>query len=70
MYKRNYFNLNQVQLTYDFPEDTFKGTFVRDLSVYCGGSSLLTISKERKHMELSTGVPNCHNFYLGFKAAF
>lgn len=70
MYKRNYFNLNQVQLTYDFPEDTFKGTFVRDLSVYCGGSSLLTISKERKHMELSTGVPNCRNFYLGFKAAF
>ena len=70
MYKRNYFNLNQVQLTYDFPEDTFKGTLVRDLSVYCGGSSLLTISKERKHMELSTGVPNCRNFYLGFKAAF
>ena len=70
MYKRNYFRLNQVQLTYDFPENTFKGTFVRGLSVYCGGSNLLTISKERKHMELSTGSPQCRNFYAGFKAAF
>ena len=70
MYKRNYFNLNQVQLTYDFPEKTFKGSFVRGLSVYCGGNSLLTISKERKHLELSTGFPQCRNFYAGFKAAF
>lgn len=70
MYKRNYFNLNQVQLTYDFPNKTFNGSFVRGLSVYCGGSSLLTISKERKHLELSTGVPQCRNYYVGLKASF
>lgn len=70
MYKNNYFNLNQVQLTYNFPESTFKGSFVRGLSVYCGGNSLLTISKEREHMELSTGFPQCRNFYAGFKASF
>ena len=70
MYKRNYFRLNQAQLTYDFPENTFKGTFIRGLSVYCGGNNLLTISKERKHLELSTGSPQCRNFYAGFKAAF
>lgn len=70
MYKRNYFRLNQVQLTYDFPENTFKGTFVQGLSVYCGGSDLLTISKERKHMEQNIGFPQCRNFYAGFKAAF
>lgn len=70
MYKRNYFRLNQVQLTYDFPEGTFGESFIRGLSVYCGGNSLLTISKERKHMELSTGSPQCRNFYAGFKAAF
>ena len=69
-YKRNYFRLNQAQLTYDFPENTFKGTFIRGLSVYCGGNNLLTISKERKHLELSTGSPQCRNFYAGFKAAF
>lgn len=70
MYKRNYFNLNQVQLTYDFPKEKFDGSFVRGLSVYCGGSSLLTISKERKHLELSTGVPQCRNYYVGLKASF
>ena len=71
MYKRNYFNLNQVQLTYDFAKEPFKKLpFVKGLSVYCGGTSLLTISKERKHLELSTGVPNCRAYYLGFKASF
>lgn len=71
MYKRNYFNLSQVQLTYDFPKMPFKGLpFVQGLSVYCGGNSLLTVSKERKHMELSTGFPNCRNYYVGLKATF
>lgn len=70
MYKRNYFNLNQVQLTYDFPKNKFNSKFVRGLSVYCGGSSLLTISKERKHLELSTGYPSCRNYYVGLKASF
>lgn len=70
MYKRNYFNLNQVQLTYDFPNNKFNSKFVRGLSIYCGGSSLLTISKERKHLELSTGYPSCRNYYVGLKASF
>ncbi|NMA73416.1 MAG: SusC/RagA family TonB-linked outer membrane protein, partial [Bacteroidales bacterium] len=70
MYKRNYFNLDQVQLTYDFPEVILKGSFIHGLSVYCGGNSLLTISKERKHMEQSIGFPKCRNFYAGFKAEF
>lgn len=71
MYDRNYFTLDQVQLTYDFPEKTFKNSFVQGLSVYCGGSDLLTISKEREHLELSVGsTPYCRNFYVGFKASF
>lgn len=71
MYDRNYFTLDQVQLTYDFPEKTFKNSFVRGLSVYCGGSDLLTISKEREHLEMSVGsAPYCRNFYVGFKASF
>lgn len=41
-YKNNVFRLSNVQLTYDFPEHTFKGTFIHGLSVYCGGSNLLT----------------------------
>lgn len=70
MYDRNYFDLDQVQLTYDFPEKTLKGSFVRGLSVYVGGVDLLTISKERKHMELSLSSPYCRNYYVGFKASF
>lgn len=69
MYDRNYFTLDQVQLTYDFPEKTFRNSFVRGLSVYCGGSDLLTISKEREHLEMSTSSPYCRNFYVGFKAS-
>lgn len=70
MYKNNVFRLNNVQFTYDFPVDTFNGTFIRSLSVYCGGSNLLTLSKEREYMEMNLGSPQYRNFYLGFKAAF
>ena len=55
MYKNNVFRLSNVQLTYDFPTDTFNGTFIRGLSLYCGGSNLLTIAKEREYMEMSLG---------------
>ena len=70
MYKNNVFRLSNVQLTYDFPTDTFNGTFIRGLSLYCGGSNLLTIAKEREYMEMSLGAPQYRNFYLGIKAAF
>ena len=70
MYKNNVFRLSNVQLTYDFPTDTFNGTFIRGLSLYCGGSNLLAIAKEREYMEMSLGAPQYRNFYLGFKAAF
>lgn len=69
-YKNNVFRLSNVQLTYDFPEHTFKGTFIHGLSVYCGGSNLLTLSKEREYMDMSLGSPQYRNLYLGFKAAF
>lgn len=69
-YKNNVFRLSNVQLTYNFPENTFRGTFVQGLSLYCGGSNLLTLSKEREYMEMNLGAPQYRNLYLGFKAAF
>lgn len=69
-YKNNLFRLKNVQLTYDFPQNTFKGSFIHGLSVYCGGSDLLTLSKEREYMEMSLGAPQYRSLYLGFKAAF
>lgn len=69
-YKNNVFRLKNVQLTYDFPQNPFKGSFIHGLSVYCGGSDLLTLSKEREYMEMSLGAPQYRSLYLGFKAAF
>lgn len=71
MYKTNKFNLSKVQVTYDFPAYLFRGSFVRSLSVYAYASNLLTISKERKVLELNTGEAPQNRFYnLGFKIGF
>lgn len=72
MYKTNRFDLNRVQLTYDLPNKIFKpSSFVRGLSVYVLGESLLTLSKERKLMETNVGsAPQCRFYNIGFKAFF
>lgn len=71
MYKVKRFDLNRVQLTYDFDNDILKKTFIRNLGVYFSGENLLTISNERKLMETNIGsAPQCRFFNLGFKASF
>ena len=68
MYSTDRFNLRKVQLTYDFPEDMFKGKWVKALSIYVNGNDLLTISKNRKLMETSVGYAPQTRFYnLGVK---
>ena len=68
LYSTDRFNLRKVQLTYDFPEDMFKGKWVKALSVYVNGNDLLTISKNRKLMETSVGYAPQTRFYnLGVK---
>ena len=52
MYKTKRFDLSRVQLTYDFNNEIFKNSFVHGLSVYFTGENLLTLSKERKLMEI------------------
>ncbi|MDR0894628.1 MAG: SusC/RagA family TonB-linked outer membrane protein [Prevotellaceae bacterium] len=70
-YSTDRFDLNKVQLTYDFPQELFKKAFVHSLSLYVSGESLLTISKERRLMELNVGsAPQCRFYNIGFKAAF
>ncbi len=71
MYKTNRFNLKRIQLTYDLPKSLFRNTFVDDLSVYFNADDILTIAKERKHMEMNVGsFPQCRFFNLGIKASF
>ncbi len=71
LYKTDRFNLAKVQVTYDFPKRMFRSSFIQDFSVYASGANLLTISKERKHMEMSVGsAPQTRFYNIGVKAVF
>ena len=62
------FNIRKIQLTYDFPEEMWKGKIVKALSVYLNGNDLFTISKEHKFLDLNTGTAPQTRFYnLGVK---
>ena len=68
MYSTDRFNIRKIQLTYDFPEEMWKGKVVKALSVYVNGNDLLTISKNRQFMETSVGYAPQTRFYnLGVK---
>ncbi len=68
LYSTDRFDLDKVQLTYDFPKEMFKGKYVKALSIYLNGNSLLTISKNRKIMETNVGYAPQTRFYnLGVK---
>lgn len=71
MYKTNRFDLAKVQITYDLPRRALRNTFLQELSAYVSGSGLLTISKERKHMEMNVGgAPQSRFYNIGVKAVF
>ena len=71
MYNTDAFFLDKVQLTYDFPKKWFDGKFVKGLQAYIYGSSLATISKERKYIELNVGsAPQCRTYNFGVKVDF
>lgn len=71
MYKANRFDLAKIQVTYDLPKRLLRGSFVKELSAYVSGANLLTISKEREHMELNVGsAPQSRYYNIGVKAVF
>lgn len=71
MYKTDRFNLNRVQITYDFDEAVLRNTFIRRLGVYVQGDNLLVVSKERKLMETNIGTaPQNRFFNLGVRTSF
>ncbi|RNC65542.1 SusC/RagA family TonB-linked outer membrane protein [Proteiniphilum sp. X52] len=63
LYKTDRLNLSQVQLTYDIPEASLQGSFIKGVRVYMSGYNLLTISKERKHFEMNIGSAPQTRFY-------
>lgn len=71
LYKTDRFNITKVQLTYDLPQALLNGSFVKSFSVYAYATNLLTISKERKTLELNTGsAPQTRFYNIGFKIGF
>ena len=71
LYKTDRFDLAKVQITYDLPKRILRNTFINELSAYVSGANLLTISKERKHMEMNVGSAPQSRFYnIGVKAVF
>ncbi len=70
-YSTSRFDLAKVQLTYDFPKSLFAGSFVKGLSVYASGNSLLTIAKERELLEMNVGsAPQARFYNLGVQVMF
>lgn len=70
MYDNKRFDLTKVQITYDLSEKVLKNPHIKGLNVYVSGENLLTLSKERKLMEISTGTPYYRFFNLGCKVSF
>lgn len=71
IFKTNRFDLAKVQITYDLPKRVLRNTFIHELSAYVSGANLLTISKERKHLEMNVGSAPQSRFYnIGVKAVF
>lgn len=71
MYKTNRFNLDRIQLTYVMPGKWFDNKVVKGVSVYVSGQNLLTVSSERKYLEMSVGSsPQCRFYNLGVTANF
>ena len=71
LYDTSRFDLNRVQLSYDFPAAMLKGKLVKGLQIYANGTSLLTLAKERKYREMNVGTsPQCRSYALGVKVDF
>lgn len=71
MYSTDRFDLDKVQLTYDFPKSIIGNGIVKHLSVYVNGNSLLTIAKERELLEMNVGsAPQSRYYSIGAQISF
>lgn len=71
MYSTNRFDIHQVQLTYDFSRHNANIGFFKNIQVYIRGENLLTISPNRKVLELTVGAPpQCRFYDIGINTNF
>ncbi|MCF0189690.1 MAG: SusC/RagA family TonB-linked outer membrane protein [Marinilabiliaceae bacterium] len=70
-YKADRFDIERVQLTYDFSEDMIGGTILSGAQVYLYATDLVTFAKEREHMEMNVGsAPQTRSYNIGVKVTF
>ena len=71
LYSANRFDLARVQISYNLPTRILGDGIVRELGVYVNGANLLTISPNRKIMELNVGsAPQTRLFNIGARVLF
>ncbi|MBS0027197.1 SusC/RagA family TonB-linked outer membrane protein [Chitinophaga sp. 22321] len=71
LYKTNRIDLAKVQISYDMSGLLGKKKIVKELGAYVSGFNLLTISAERKTMEMNVGsTPQTRLYNLGIKGLF
>ena len=71
LYKANRIDLAKVQISYDLSGLIGNKKIVQEMGVYVSGFNLLTLSAERKLMEMNIGsAPQTRLYNLGVKAMF
>lgn len=71
MFNTDCFKLTQIQVSYEMPQYILNGSFVKGLNFFVNGNNLLTISKERKHIDMNVGsAPQTRFYNIGVKATF
>ena len=64
LYDTDAFNLQKVQITYDFPASMFENSrVVKGISLFANGNSLLTVAKEKEILEMNVGSAPQNRFY-------
>lgn len=71
MVSNDYFDIDKIQLTYQFPKSIIHGPVVKGLEVYVSGSDLVRFAKNREVMDLRAGSAPRSRFYnIGAKVTF
>ncbi len=71
LYNDNYFTIDRVQLTYNFPSVFTNRLNMRELSVFADASNLLMLSKNREFKQLNIGTePQFRSFSVGLNVFF
>lgn len=71
LYSTDRFDIDKIQLTYDFPKSIIHGPIVKDLQIYVSADDLVTFGKNRKILERNVGSAPQSRFYnIGAKVTF